>query len=73
MLLPAGITSEVSTRYKEEDELLDAADDVDKLYIRKVLLGKIKYNLLSIKKFSFLGEIATMLRTVFAVLGKDYD
>ena len=31
-----------------------------------------KYNLESIKRFSFVGEIVTMFRTVFAVLGKDY-
>ena len=73
LLLPAGITSEASIRYKDEAELLDAADDVDRVYIEDVLPGKMKYNLASIKKFSFFGEIATMFRTVFAVLGKDYE
>ena len=73
LLLPAGITSEASIRYKDEAELLDAADDVDRVYVEKVLPGKMKYNLESIKKFSFFGEIATMFRTVFAVLGKDYE
>ena len=72
LLLPAGITSEASIRYKDEAELLDAADDVDRVYVEKVLPGKMKYNLKSIKKFSFLGEIATMFRTVFAVLGREY-
>lgn len=32
LLLPAGITSEASIRYKDEAELLDAATDVDKVY-----------------------------------------
>lgn len=73
LLLPAGITSEASIRYKDEAELLDAADDVDKVYIEQVLPGKMKYNLESIRGFSFFGEIATMFRTVFAVLGKDYE
>lgn len=72
LLLPAGITSEASIRYKDEAELLDSADDVDRVYVEEVLPGKMKYNLQSIKEFSFLGEIATMFRTVFAVLGKDY-
>ena len=31
------------------------------------------YNLKSIKKFSFLREIGTMFKTVFAVCGKDYS
>lgn len=73
LLLPAGITSEASIRYKDEAELLDAADDVDQVYVDEVLPGKMKFNLQSIKEFSFLGEIATMFRTVLAVLGKDYE
>ncbi len=73
LLLPAGITSEASIRYKDEAKLLDSAEDVDKVYVKDVLPGKMKYNLNSIEKFSFLGEIATMFRTVFAVLGKDYN
>lgn len=73
LLLPAGITSEASIRYKDEAELLDAASDVDKTYIEEVLPGKMKYNLDSIKNFSFFGDIATMFRTVLAVLGKEYN
>lgn len=72
LLMPAGITSEASIRYKDEDKLLNQADDVDKVYVENVLPGKMKYNLESIKKFSFWGEIVTMFRTVLAVLGKDY-
>lgn len=73
LLLPAGITSVASIRYKDEAELLDAADDVDRVYVEDILTGKMKYNLEAIKKFSFFGEIATMFRTVFAVLGKEYE
>ena len=70
LLLPAGVTSEASILYKDEAELLDAADDVDAVYIRDVLPGKMKYNLDALKNFSFFSDIATMFRTVFAVLGK---
>lgn len=73
LLLPAGITSEASIRYKDEAELLEAADDVDRVYVEEVLPGKMKYNLESIRKFSAVSDIATMVRTVFAVLGKDYS
>lgn len=73
LLLPAGITSEASIRYKDEAELLDAADDVDRVYVENVLPGKMKYNLEAIRNFSFIGEIVTMFRTVFAVFGKDYE
>jgi lipopolysaccharide/colanic/teichoic acid biosynthesis glycosyltransferase len=70
LLLPAGITSETSIKYKNEAELLDEADDVDKIYLEKVLPEKMKYNLESIKKFSFYREIATMIWTIFIVLEK---
>ena len=72
LLLPAGITSEAAIRYKDEAKLLDAADDVDKVYVEQVLPEKMKWNLETIRSFSFVKEIGTMFRTVFAVLGKDY-
>ena len=72
LLLPAGITSEASIRYKDEAELLNASYDVDKTYIEKVLPEKMKYNLKGVKKFSFLGEIVIMFRTVLAVVGKEH-
>ena len=68
LLLPAGVTSEASIHYKDEAELLDAADDVDKVYVEQVLPAKMKYNLESIRKFSFWSEIVTMIRTVLAVI-----
>ncbi len=73
LLMPAGITSEASIRYKDEATLLDAAEDVDKVYLEQVLPEKMKWNLDSLRNFGFLKDIATMFRTVFAVLGKEYD
>lgn len=67
LLLPAGITSETSIRYKDEAKFLEGADDVDKIYVEKVLPEKMKYNLESVKKFSFLSDLATIYRTVFVV------
>lgn len=73
LLMPAGITSEASIRYKDEAKLLDAAADVDKVYMEQVLPAKMVWNLESVRRFRFLREILTMFRTVFAVLGKDYN
>ena len=73
LLLPAGITSEAAIRYKDEAKMLDAADDVDKVYVKQVLPEKMKWNLETINHFSVLRDIATMFRTVFAVLGKEYN
>lgn len=72
LLMPAGITSEASIRYKDEDKLLSVADNVDKVYIEKVLPVKMIWNLESVRRFRFLREILTMFRTVAAVMGKDY-
>ena len=73
LLLPAGITSEASIRYKDEGKILEAADDVDRAYIEEVLPAKMVWNLQSVREFNFPGEILTMFRTVLAVLGKDYN
>lgn len=73
LLLPAGVTSEASIMYKDEDKLLDGAENVDDVYVEKILAGKMYYNLRSIEKFSFCRDINIMAMTVFAVLGKDYE
>ena len=67
LLLPAGITSQASIRYKDEDVLLAGAEDVDDVYIKKVLPGKMRYNLRSIRHFSCFSDIITMIQTVIAV------
>jgi len=73
LLMPAGVTSLASIMYKDEDELLVDADDVDQSYVQEVLPGKMYYNLKGIKEFSFWGDIKLMFMTVFAVLGKEYE
>lgn len=72
LLLPAGITSRASIYYKDESELLDAAENTDKVYVEEILPVKMYYNLKEIENFSFFGDIKTMFMTVFAVLGKEY-
>ena len=69
LLLPAGVTSKASILYKDEADLLDAAEDVDAVYIRDVLPDKMRYNLDELKSFSFFSDLKTMFQTVLAVLG----
>lgn len=73
LLLPAGVTSLASIYYKDEAELLDGAEDTDKVYIEKILPGKMYYNLKSLENFGLLNEVRTVFMTVFAVLGKKYE
>lgn len=71
LLMPAGITSEASIRYKDEKKLLNITDDVDEVYVKKILPAKMQWNLESIRKFCFLREIWTIFRTLFVVLRRD--
>lgn len=68
LLLPAGVTSKASIEYKDEEKLLEDAENADKVYVEKVLPEKMKYNLQAIEKFSFLEDIKTMFATVAAVI-----
>ena len=69
LLMPAGVTSEASICYKDEDKLLDAVENVDVVYITQVLTEKMKWNLFYLQNFNFISDIKTMIRTIFAVLG----
>ena len=72
LLLPAGVTSLASIYYKDEAKLLDGVEDTDKVYVEKILPGKMYYNLKGMEQFSFWSDIKVMFMTVFAVLGKEY-
>lgn len=67
LLLPAGITSEASIEYKDEEKLLADAVDVDRTYVEKILPEKMKWNLASIEKESFYYDIYVMVKTTVAV------
>ena len=68
LLLPAGVTSEASIKFKDEDALLKDVENVDDTYVEVVLPQKMEYNLQSLKKYGFWRDIGTMFKTVFAVL-----
>ncbi|MCR5783505.1 MAG: sugar transferase [Clostridia bacterium] len=71
-LLPAGITSLASIYYRNENDLLESAEDMDELYLAEILPDKMNYNLLGIKKLSLRYDLKIILMTVLCVLGKDY-
>lgn len=73
LLLPAGITGMASILYRNEADLLDLAEDTDKVYIEKILPAKMYYNINGIENFSFWGDIRIMFMTLFAMLGKEYN
>lgn len=65
LLMPAGITSSASIKYKDESSLIENATDVDEVYINQILPDKMKYNLEDIKKYNFFREIRIIFKTVF--------
>ena len=67
-LLQAGETSRTSNEYKDEEKLLENAENADEVYINEVLPAKMVYNLREIEKFSFLRDICTMVKTLVAVI-----
>lgn len=68
LLMPAGITSVASIEYKDEAELLENAEDADEVYVNDILPEKMKWNLKSVKEFSFFKDIGVLFKTVAAVL-----
>ncbi len=68
LLMPAGVTSLASIKYKDEAAMLKGVDDVDKVYVNDILPRKMEYNLSSIKNFSFGDDVKIMFKTVKAVI-----
>ena len=68
LLLPAGITSFASIKYKDEEKLLTDADKADEIYVKEILPEKMKYNLEAIRNFSLVSELNIMIATVKAVV-----
>ena len=72
LLMPAGVTSTASIKYKDEDEIistyLNKGEKVDDIYINRVLPEKMKYNLEYITKFSVFYDIKICIQTVIEVL-----
>ncbi len=72
LLMPAGVTSEASIKYKDEDNILDEytskGEKLDDVYVKRVLPQKMKYNLEYIDKFSIFEDFKIVIKTVLAVL-----
>lgn len=71
LLLPAGVTSEASIQYKNEAQILDGVEDIDKTYLEVVLPDKMAINLCSIENYSLKNDLRTLIRTIVAILQKN--
>lgn len=68
LLLPAGVTSLASLKYRDEDEIISQETDrgktVDQAYIEDVLPEKMKFNLEYLDTFNILKDVNLCVKTV---------
>ena len=71
LLLPAGVTSETSIKFKDEDRIIKEETEhgmtIDEAYINKVLPEKMRFNLNIVKKVGNINDIKIMLQTIISV------
>lgn len=70
LLLPAGITSEASLKYKDESNIMAKADDAERVYVDLILPEKMKYNLRSLYNFNLFRESIIIVKTAIYVFLK---
>lgn len=74
LLMKAGVTSEASIKFKNEDEIvtnyLEKGESIDDIYIYKILPEKMKWNLEYIKYFNFFKDLKIMFNTVLTLIFK---
>lgn len=71
LLMPAGVTSMASIKFKDEDEIISKetknGKTVDEAYVNDILPEKMKWNLEYIKKFSIFEDLKICIETVIKV------
>lgn len=67
LLLPAGVTSLTSVKYRNEQELLKGADNPDQVYIEQILPAKMEYNLEYLNKISLAYDAKIIGQTLKAL------
>ncbi len=68
LLMPAGITSMTSVKYKDEETILEKAQDVEKTYVEQILPQKMKFNLEYLEKFNIFYDMYVAVMTVVKVI-----
>ena len=71
LLLPAGITNTASIMYKNENDLLHSVEDVERIYVEKVLPNKMYLNLKELANEGMFQDIKVIFMTFFALFRKE--
>lgn len=67
LILPAGVTSMCSIKFREEEKYLKDSDDIFKTYVDCILPKKMVYNIEYLESFNFFYDIKIMFMTFFKV------
>ena len=72
LLMPAGVTSIASIKYKDEDEIIskyvEQGENIDNIYVSRVLPEKMKYNVDYLEKFTIFQDVVICLHTANEIL-----
>lgn len=63
-----GITDLASIRYRNENELLEKADDPDRYYVEVIMQDKLRINLEYVQNHSFMYDIKLIFGTFWAII-----
>lgn len=63
-----GITDPASIKFRNENELLEQAEDPEKFYIEVIMQEKIKLYLEYVEKHSFLHDVGVIFKTFFVII-----
>lgn len=65
-----GITDPASIKFRNENELMEQAEDPEKYYIEVIMQEKIKLYLEYVNKNSFFGDIGLIFKTFWTIVAK---
>ena len=68
LLMPAGVTSMASIKFRDEDEIIEEytkkGEEIDEIYVKRILPEKMKWNLEYIEKVNILEDLKICIKTV---------
>ena len=65
-----GITDMASIRYRNENEMLESADDPDKYYVDFIMQDKLRINLEYVAKHSFWFDLKLIFKTFYTIVSE---
>jgi len=68
LLVRPGITDYASIAYRNENDLLEGAEDPEKMYIETIMPDKIELNMKYLREISPIADIRLILSTIIAVI-----